>query len=49
MSILNNGISIGLLLATNDVISMTLTKNIVLGNLVQTWLVLTFILYGLIV
>ena len=47
MSILNNGIIIGLSLAIIDIISMGMVKEINIGNLHDKWLSIAFILYGI--
>ena len=47
MEIFNSGIGVGLLLALNDVINMSIVKQITLGNLVINWLPVAIILYGL--
>jgi len=46
MSILNNGIFIGLCLALVDIVSMTITKQINLGTIQQNWIAIACILYG---
>ena len=46
MSIFNYGITFGILLALNDVISMTINKHITLGHLAENWLPFICILYG---
>jgi hypothetical protein len=33
-------------MALNDVISIGITKNIVLGSLAYNWIIIAFILYG---
>ncbi len=46
INLFQNGILTGGLLALNDVVSMTLSKQIVLGNLIDNWLIVPIILYG---
>ena len=46
MNIFNNEIILGLSLAIIDIVSMEITKNVVLGILTQNWLAIAFILYG---
>jgi len=46
MNIFNNEIILGLSLAIIDIVSMGITKNVVLGILTQNWLAIAFILYG---
>jgi len=46
MSIFNNGITYGLILAFNDVINMSINKEIIIGNLATKWLPFICILYG---
>jgi multidrug transporter EmrE-like cation transporter len=46
MNIFNNGITYGLLLAFNDVINMSINKEIVIGNIMAKWLPVICILYG---
>jgi len=46
MNIFNNGITYSTLLASNDIISMSINKNIVLGTLSSYWLPIICILYG---
>jgi len=46
MNIFGNTTIVGLLMALNDVISMGISKNIVIGNLAYNWIIIAFILYG---
>ena len=46
MSIFNNGLTYGLILAFNDVINMSINKEIIIGNLATKWLPIICILYG---
>jgi len=46
MSVFNYGITFGLLLALNDVISMSINKHITLGHLAENWLPIICVLYG---
>jgi len=46
MNLFDNGIIYGFTLAINDLFSMGITKEITLGNLSSTWLIIAFILYG---
>ena len=45
-NLFNSGLFYGLILASNDVINMSIVKNISLGVLAQNWLYLAYILYG---
>jgi multidrug transporter EmrE-like cation transporter len=45
-NLFNSGLFFGLILASNDVINMSIVKNISLGVLTQNWLYLVYILYG---
>ena len=47
MNIFNNGITYGLIMAFNDVITMSINKEIILGNIMSNWLPFICILYGL--
>lgn len=46
MNIFENGIIVGLIMAINDVLSMSISKEVVIGNLVNNWMVIAFFLYG---
>ena len=46
MNLFDGGLIFGLLLAFNDLITMSISKEIIIGNLTSNWLVITFILYG---
>jgi hypothetical protein len=46
MNIFNNGIIIGLTLAVVDIISMGITKQVVVGVLQQNYMAFAIILYG---
>jgi multidrug transporter EmrE-like cation transporter len=46
MNIFESGIIVGLIMALNDLLSMGITKEIVIGNLANNWLVIAFFLYG---
>ena len=46
-NLFNSGLFYGLILASNDVINMSIVKNISLGVLTQNWLYIAYILYGL--
>jgi len=45
-NLFNSGLFYGLALASNDVINMSIVKNISIGILTQNWLYLAYILYG---
>ena len=47
MNIFSTSIAFGLLLTFNDIINMSIVKQITLGNLVISWLPIAYILYGL--
>ena len=46
MNLFNTGIIYGLILAINDLFSMSITKEIVIGNITSNWLIISIILYG---
>jgi len=45
-NLFNNGLFYGIMLASNDVINMSILKNISIGLLAQNWLYLAYFLYG---
>ena len=45
-NLFNSGLFYGLALASNDVINMSIVKNISIGALTQNWLYFVYILYG---
>lgn len=45
-NLFNNGLFYSLILASNDVINMSIVKNISIGLLTQNWLYIAYILYG---
>ena len=45
-NLFNSGLFYGLILASNDVINMSIVKNISIGILAQNWLYFVYILYG---
>jgi multidrug transporter EmrE-like cation transporter len=47
MNIFESGIIVGLIMSLNDLISMSITKEIVIGNLTNNWMVIAFFLYGI--
>lgn len=46
MNIFESGIIVGLIMSINDLLSMGITKEIVIGNLANNWIVIAFFLYG---
>jgi multidrug transporter EmrE-like cation transporter len=46
MNIFESGIIIGLIMALIDVLSMSISKEIVIGNLAYNWLIIAIFLYG---
>jgi multidrug transporter EmrE-like cation transporter len=46
-NLFNSGLFYGLALASNDVINMSIVKNISIGILAQYWLYFAYFLYGL--
>jgi multidrug transporter EmrE-like cation transporter len=46
-NLFNSGLFYGLILASNDVINMSIVKNISIGILAQYWLYFAYFLYGL--
>lgn len=47
MSIFESGIIVGLIMAINDVLSMSISKEVVIGNLANNWMLIAFFLYGI--
>jgi len=47
VNLFNSGLFYGLILASNDVINMSIVKNISIGILAQYWLYFAYFLYGL--
>ena len=45
-NLFNSGLFYGLILASNDVINMSIVKNISIGFLTQNWLYIAYFLYG---
>ena len=45
-NLFNNGLFFGIMLSLNDVINMSIVKNISTGLLAQNWLYLAYFLYG---
>jgi uncharacterized membrane protein len=46
MNLLDSGLVYGFILAINDLFSMGITKEVILGNFASNWLVVSCILYG---
>ena len=46
MNLFNTGLLYGLLLSINDLFSMSIIKQITIGNIASNWLIITFVLYG---
>jgi EamA domain-containing membrane protein RarD len=46
MNIFESGIIVGLIMALNDLLSMGISKEIIIGNLANNWLIIAFFLYG---